>query len=255
MNWRTLFAMGIFVALVGVSSLATTQWARAFRETDAPGPSVTITRADDGSTVALRVGDRFLLQLGEEFNWNVTISDPSVVKRVPNVLVVRGAQGIYEAERAGETDVTATGVLNCPPNQPCPQLAALFRVHMSVSTALKYRVLVSQLARDGVDSRGFVVVGTVVAGPTCPVERIPPDPRCADRPVSGAEMIFTDDGGNSVGDAVSDAGGKFLIVLPAGRYTLHPQPVRGLLGTAPPQVILVNGTEVEVTLRYDTGIR
>jgi hypothetical protein len=103
--------------------------------------------------------------------------------------------------------------------------------------------------------RDFVVTGTVLAGPTCPVERIPPDPKCADRPVSGAEIIFVNDAGNSVGRALSDADGRLSISLPAGRYTLNPQPVHGLLGTAPTQVILISSADVEVTLRYDTGIR
>jgi len=101
----------------------------------------------------------------------------------------------------------------------------------------------------------FVVTGTVSAGPTCPVERIPPDPSCADRPVSGAEIIFVNDAGVSVGRALSDAVGSLSISLPAGRYTLNPQPVRGLLGTAATQVILISNADVEVTLRYDTGIR
>ena len=116
-------------------------------------------------------------------------------------------------------------------------------------------VTLSQLARDGGDARNFVVTGTVLAGPTCPVERIPPDPRCADRPVSGAEILFVKDAGESAGGALSDAQGRFSIVLPAGRYTLTPQPVRGLLGTAPPQVILLADADIRVTLRYDTGIR
>jgi hypothetical protein len=51
----------------------------------------------------------------------------------------------------------------------------------------------------------------VLAGPTCPVERIPPDPRCADRPVSGAEIIFVSDAGDSVGDALSDADNQGLV--------------------------------------------
>ncbi len=222
---------------------------------DAPDSSLAITRADDGKTHALRVGDRFLLNLGDEFNWTVNVADPAVVQRVPNILVIRGAQGIYEAERVGETDLTATGTMNCPPGQPCPALAVLFRVHISVGPALGYSVAVPQLARDGVAEREFAVAGTVLAGPTCPVERIPPDPRCADRPVSGAQIVVLNGAGDSVGDVLSDADGRFTIMLPAGAYTLNPQPVRGLLGVAPPQEIVVNDADLEVTVRYDTGIR
>jgi len=255
MNWQRLIAQSAAVSLVAVGIFATGLWVSASEPSEATSPSLVITRADDRKTIVLRVGDRFLLQLGEDFNWTVAVSDPSIVRRLPNVLVVRGAQGIYEAERVGETDVTATVALNCAPNQPCPQLAALFRLHIFVSTAFQYQVTLSLLARDGVDERSFVVMGRVLAGPTCPVEHIPPDPGCADRPVSGAEIVVTNDAGDLVADALSDADGRFSVLLPAGRYTLNPQPVPGLLGTAPPQMILINDADVEVTLRYDTGIR
>src|ERR1700704_5848784 len=32
--------------------------------------------------------------------------------------------------------------------------------------------------------------GNVMAGPTCPVERVPPDPACADRPLSTTITVF-----------------------------------------------------------------
>lgn len=255
MTLRRPFAPFFFVALVAASSFATGRWVLASEGPEAPSPSVAITRADDGKTIVLRVGDRFLLHLAEEFNWIVAVSDASIVKRVAGGLVIRGAQGIYEAERAGEIDVTATGVLNCAPYQPCPALATVFRAHISVRSTLPYRVTLSQLARDGADASTFVVTGIVLAGPTCPVERIPPDPRCADRPVSGAEILFVNGAGDSVGDALSDADGRFSIALPAGRYTLTPQLVRGLLGTAAPQLVVITDADIEVTLRYDTGIR
>jgi hypothetical protein len=253
MNKHTLPITGVVCGLVAVSIFATDRWVVASES--APAPSVAITRADDGKTVVLRVGDRFLVQLGDEFDWSVSVSDPSIVRRVPNVLVVRGAQGIFEAARAGETDLVATGVLHCAPNQPCPALAAVFRVHIVVSATLAHRAMVSGLARDGGDQRKFTVTGSVLAGPTCPVERVPPDAGCSDRVVSGAEVIFVDDMEQQVGDVVSDVDGRFSVVLPAGKYVVSPQPLLGLLGTAPPQAILIADADIAVTLRYDTGIR
>jgi hypothetical protein len=255
MKGRRLAFLVLIGALLVIGIRATGLPALAAKPAETPTTSLTITQADDGKTIVLGVGDRFLLALGDDFKWTVTISDPSIVRRIPTVLLVRGAQGIYEAERAGGADIEATGVLNCAPGQLCPQLAAIFHVHISVGPLLTHRVMLSQLASDGVVERGFVVTGTVLAGPTCPVERIPPDPRCADRAVSGAEITFVDGAGSSIAVASSDANGKFSIVLPAGRYTVIPPPVAGLLGTAPRQVILINDADIEVTLRYDTGIR
>jgi hypothetical protein len=102
-----------------------------------------------------------------------------------------------------------------------------------------------------------MLTGMVLAGPTCPVVREPPDPACEDRPVAGAEIVAVDAQGQEVAAASSDAEGEFSLALPAGEYQLVPQPVEGLLGTASPMTIMVvEGTALEpVTIVYDTGIR
>lgn len=99
--------------------------------------------------------------------------------------------------------------------------------------------------------------GIVLAGPTCPVVRDPPDPACEDRPVAGAEILVVDAQGQEVARASTDAEGGFTLALPVGQYQLVPQPVEGLLGTASPTAIVVgDGAPLEpVTIIYDTGIR
>jgi len=101
------------------------------------------------------------------------------------------------------------------------------------------------------------VVGRVTAGPVCPVERIPPDPACAPRPVAGAVLVVSDPFGHEVARATSDASGGFSIALPPGRYLLTPQPVEGLLGTAPPVEVTITtgGPPASLEIEYDTGIR
>lgn len=98
---------------------------------------------------------------------------------------------------------------------------------------------------------------TALAGPTCPVVSDPPDPDCDDRPVEGAEVIIQDEAGVEVARVRTDTEGAAVVELPAGRYVLVPQPVGGLMGTAPPVTVdLVNGAEPGVvTVAYDTGIR
>jgi hypothetical protein len=102
-----------------------------------------------------------------------------------------------------------------------------------------------------------MVSGRVLAGPTCPVARDPPDPACADRPVAGAEIVAVDARGQEVARASTDAEGGFTLSLPAGEYQLVPQPVEGLLGTASPTaIVVVDGAPLDpVTIVYDTGIR
>ena len=100
------------------------------------------------------------------------------------------------------------------------------------------------------------VVGGVLAGPTCPVQRVPPDPACADRPVAGAVLVVTAAGGTEAGRATSDANGDFAIPLLPGSYVLTPQPVAGLMGTARPiQFTVTAGSPADLGVTYDTGIR
>jgi hypothetical protein len=52
--------------------------------------SQTITLADNGRTITLNANETFLLNLGEGYDWNITIDDQTIFSRVVNVLVVRG---------------------------------------------------------------------------------------------------------------------------------------------------------------------
>jgi hypothetical protein len=105
-------------------------------------------------------------------------------------------------------------------------------------------------------STDLAVRGVVVAGPTCPVVTDPPDPSCADRPVSGAELIVLTSSGAEVMRATSDADGIFVLHLPPGGYVLEPQPVEGLLGTANPVAFSVDEAgAADLVVSYDTGIR
>jgi hypothetical protein len=103
----------------------------------------------------------------------------------------------------------------------------------------------------------YPVGGRAVAGPVCPVERIPPDPACAPRPVSGAVMVITGDGGREVTRASTDADGRWRAELLAGSYTLTPQPVDGLMGTPGPIefTVTASGSPGDLDVAYDTGIR
>ena len=82
--------------------------------------------------------------------------------------------------------------------------------------------------------------------------------RCADR---GAGSFRPPGGrgahlGHPAAKVRTTAEGAFSVVLPPGEYTLIPEPVEGLLGTAAAQDVVVETGPVEgIDFSYDTGIR
>ncbi|MCJ7709225.1 MAG: carboxypeptidase-like regulatory domain-containing protein [Chloroflexi bacterium] len=105
------------------------------------------------------------------------------------------------------------------------------------------------------DAKGPGAGGRVTAGPTCPVER-PNDPACAPRAVEGAVLLVRDGSGSEVISETTDGSGLFRFALEPGEYTLEPQPVEGLMGTAAPIAFIVTDGEVAwLDVAYDTGIR
>lgn len=100
------------------------------------------------------------------------------------------------------------------------------------------------------------IAGVALAGPTCPVETVPPDPACAARPVPGTVIVIRDGSGGEVARVETAADGTFFVELRAGAYMVEPQPAEGLMGTAAAVgVTVVDGAAATVQLDYDTGIR
>src|SRR4029079_10199407 len=98
---------------------------------------------------------------------------------------------------------------------------------------------------------GTNLTGRVVAGPTCPVVTEPPQSGCNARPVNGAVVLVLDSARTQDARATSAADGSFAIELPPGRYRLVPQPVEGLMGTAPPQEITIRPATPTAITHYD----
>lgn len=64
------------------------------------------------------------------------------------------------------------------------------------------------------------VSGTVTTSPTCPVERIPPEPGCAPKPYATTIKISNAGSKNAFKTVASDTSGVFSISLPVGSYDL-----------------------------------
>jgi hypothetical protein len=101
------------------------------------------------------------------------------------------------------------------------------------------------------------VTGHVLLGPSCPVQRNPPDPNCADKPYQTTVQAIVANSAASAPFATTetDKNGAYKIMLPPGEYALS-----AVNGKVFPRCTAVNITVKsdlvsEMNLYCDTGIR
>jgi hypothetical protein len=94
--------------------------------------------------------------------------------------------------------------------------------------------------------------GTVLLGPTCPVEQAG-QPPCV-TPYA-AVLVVTDSNDREVARTTARADGSFEIALPPGDYVIVPQPGNPFPQAQPTDVSVARGEFAEVQINYDTGIR
>ena len=93
-----------------------------------------VTLEQNNQEVALSKGQRFLLNLGSSYDWSLDIKNNSIISRVPNIMVIQGAQGLFEAHDVGKTTLTATGDPLCLKYIPrCGMPSILFKLDIVVS--------------------------------------------------------------------------------------------------------------------------
>ena len=95
-------------------------------------PTNGVSMADNRKTFSLHPGESFLLNLGDTFSWRVSIDNQNVLAMEKGILVVQGAQGIYQANNPGQAILTAIGKAVCQPNTMCMALAVLFKITVIV---------------------------------------------------------------------------------------------------------------------------
>jgi hypothetical protein len=112
----------------------------ATAENEAGSPSVSalpvdgVTLSENGMTFVMRPGESFLLNLGMDmYDWTVEVDNQDVIRREMNVMVIRGAQGIYIAQNPGTAILIASGNPLClQSNPPCMMPSLLFRITVKV---------------------------------------------------------------------------------------------------------------------------
>jgi hypothetical protein len=90
-------------------------------------PIYTLTQTENGTTVAVAVGQTVALSLPMvQLNWSVSVSDQSVLVPVAGPLPT-GDQGLWQLAAASPVVITATGRPVCNPDAVCPQFIVHFQ--------------------------------------------------------------------------------------------------------------------------------
>ncbi len=96
--------------------------------------------------------------------------------------------------------------------------------------------------------------GTVILGPTCPVEEAGQSPCLT--PLAAELVVRSKDGSTEVARVASGADGRFELALPPGDYVIWPEPGENGFPVAQPlDVSVVAGNFSELEINYDSGIR
>ncbi len=174
----------------------------------------------------------------------------------PDVVMIDDFFGVIAAavDAGIDVDVTYDGKLGYP------TFAIIDTAAVAVDGGLSFSV--SDFASDDEvatpDPSGQgAIVGTVVAGPQCPVQHDPPQPGCEDQPVVNVPIfVGPAHGGGLVPMTHTDDMGTFRLLLEPGDYMVTVQALDEYIGT--PEVVEVTvtaGTLTEINFYDDTGIR
>jgi len=92
-----------------------------------------VTLDDVGRTVVLRIGQNFLLELGEDYTWDIEIEPATIVSKNMKITPQANDQGVFIARKRGKAVLMAVGEPSCRQSQPpCGRPNVLFQVTVVV---------------------------------------------------------------------------------------------------------------------------
>ena len=96
---------------------------------------LTLTLEDAGKLIHLKVGEQFLLvvKLDDRYDVSVTLVDEAIVKKIADVGLPAGGQAIYEAQHAGQTQLSVALNPKCAKlTPPCHILTMGYQFNLIV---------------------------------------------------------------------------------------------------------------------------
>jgi hypothetical protein len=124
----------------------------------------------------------------------------------------------------------------------------------TAALSVLFLFLVACAGRASSSSGDSGVRGTVLLGPTCPVETM--ESPCPDRPLADVQIQVLQ-GSDVMATVRSDGDGRFTVALEPGDYVLQAVVEQGGPGMSakPVDVTVTSGAFVEVNVPVDSGIR
>lgn len=99
------------------------------------------------------------------------------------------------------------------------------------------------------------LIGQVLLGPTCPIERIPPDPDCAEKPYATAIVVYRNGSKTPFLIGNSNEDGSFRFTLPSGSYILAAKGGAMFPRCDEKEILIHRGIFINTNISCDTGIR
>jgi hypothetical protein len=88
-------------------------------------PTVSITQADNATSVRIKKGSTVVLALGENI-WTLTIKPEAMLVPLKGVGAIPGVQGVYTANKIGKVTIAGEGRPNCKQGEMCAQYIVNF---------------------------------------------------------------------------------------------------------------------------------
>jgi cytoskeletal protein RodZ len=99
------------------------------------------------------------------------------------------------------------------------------------------------------------LIGSVTLSPTCPVERISPDPQCAPKPYVTTVKVLRSGSTTVLATATTQADGSFTFTLAPGSYVIQATGAAVAPTCSPITTQITKGASTTVSISCDTGIR
>ena len=93
-----------------------------------------VTLKDNGKTLTVRSGERFLINLRQPpYGWSITSQDAGIIQLLRVSTEIADSQGVFRAGRRGKALLSGVGELPChKENPPCMAATLNFEVHIVV---------------------------------------------------------------------------------------------------------------------------